>query len=276
MQHPLPKLVTFDGEARSGKGTVVGLVKDYLRDECNRKVMLIDAGQVFRVLVVAMMQAGVDLDAPEQIDAYLSDDGNVVCGVQFVKQVYRMSKAERDALLYTNDVSVNSAKVGAQGLSQVFKDNLLRKWLSDAHMEGFDTILLDGRALEEVGEMLENEGYCQYALTLYFVCDPVVSAQRTLGCTPKPYAQLDDELRQKVDVLVTQIEARNRADRERIVQPVIPPEGAVRYAVDEVPLQLPNRAPRPAAIVDRSKELPLAVMVAPTARMIAKVLDLYP
>ncbi|MGB4762167.1 MAG: hypothetical protein WBP12_02295, partial [Candidatus Saccharimonas sp.] len=152
MHNPLPKLVTFDGEARSGKGTVVGLVKDYLRDERGHKVMLIDAGQVFRVLVVEMMQAGVNLDAPEQIDAYLSDDGNVMRGVQFVKQVYRMPKQKREVLLYTHEVSANSAKVGARGLSQAFKDNLLRKWLSDARMEGFDAVLLDGRALEETGE----------------------------------------------------------------------------------------------------------------------------
>ena len=47
MDNPLPKLITFDGDARSGKGTIVSLVKDYLRDVDHRKVMLIDAGQVF-------------------------------------------------------------------------------------------------------------------------------------------------------------------------------------------------------------------------------------
>ncbi|MGB4767828.1 MAG: (d)CMP kinase [Candidatus Saccharimonas sp.] len=275
MHNPLPKLVTFDGEARSGKGTVVGLVKDYLRDERSHKVMLIDAGQVFRVLVVAMMQAGVNLDAPEQIDAYLSDDGNIVRGVQFVKRVYRMPKQQREALLYTNDVSVNSAKVGARGLSQAFKDNLLRKWLSDARMEGFDTILLDGRALEEVGEMLENEGYCEYALTLYFVCDPVVSAQRTLGHMPRPYEQLDDALKVQVDQLVAQIHARNESDKRRAVQPVVPPANTPTYPVVEVPVSLPSRLPRPAAIIDRSAELPLNIMVAPLARLIAKTLDFY-
>ena len=73
MQYPLPKLVTFDGQARSGKGTIVSLVKDYLRDELGRQVMLIDAGQVFRVLVVVMTEDGIDLDNPTAIDAYLSD-----------------------------------------------------------------------------------------------------------------------------------------------------------------------------------------------------------
>ena len=57
-----------------------------------------------------------------------------------------MDKAERDSLLYTNQVSANSATIGARPLSQIFKDNLLRKWLIDARNEGFDTVLLDGRA----------------------------------------------------------------------------------------------------------------------------------
>jgi len=74
MNHPLPKLVTFDGEARSGKGTIVQTTKDYLRDECGYEVMLIDAGQVFRVLVVGATRAGVDVNDPGAIDAFLADE----------------------------------------------------------------------------------------------------------------------------------------------------------------------------------------------------------
>ncbi len=269
MQNPLPKLVTFDGEARSGKGTVVGLVKDYLRDERGHKVMFIDAGQVFRVLVVAVARAGVDIDSPQAIDVYLADETNATTAVQLVKDVYHMSSQEREALLYTSEVSVNSAKIGARPLSQAFKDDLLRKWLRDARQEGYDTVLLDGRALEETGEMLEREGLCTYVLGLFFVCDPVVSAQRTLGHMPVPYRQLDDTLRAQVDELVAQIEARNRSDRERAVQPVVEPAGAPRYVVTEVPEILPAGQPRPMAIIDRSPEVPLEVMVRPIAKTIA-------
>ena len=221
MQQSLPKLVTFDGEARSGKGTVVGMVKDYLRDECDRKVMLIDAGQVFRVLAVGMVHAGVDINYPPAIDAYLQNESNITSGVRLVKNVYHMPKPKRDALLYTSGVGVNSAKIAARPLSQVFKDSLLRKWLKDARTEGYDTALLDGRALEEVGGMLATEGLCDYVLGLFFVCDPVVSAQRTLGYMPRPYSELPDDLKAKVDELVEQIHARNKADRERAVQPIV-------------------------------------------------------
>jgi len=269
MQSTLPRLVTFDGEARSGKGTVVGLVKDYLRDEAGHRVMFIDAGQVFRVLVVAITRAGVDIDDPEAIDAYLSDATNVTAGTKLVKEVYHMAKQDREALLYTNEVGANSAKVGARPLSQAFKDDLLRKWMHDAGNEGYDVVLLDGRALEETGEMLEREGLCKYVLGLFFVCDPVVSAQRTLGYMPKPYNKLSDDVKTQVDELVRQITVRNNLDRERKVQPVVQPAGAQRFTVLDVPESLPHHSPRPMAIIDRSIEVPFDTMALPTAKLIA-------
>lgn len=272
MQNSLPKLVTFDGEARSGKGTVVGLTKDYLRDKRGHKVMLIDTGQVFRVLVVAMTRDSVDFESPDMLDTYLADPLRINECVQFVKDVYRMTKADRDTLLYTHQISVNSAKVGARPLSQEFKDNLLRKWLRDARAEGFDTVLLDGRALEETGAMLESEQLCDYVLGLYFVCDPVVSAQRTLGHMPQPYDQLESPLKQEVDELVAQIKARNKSDHERIVQPVVPPANAPTYIITEIPEELPPRSPRSMAIIDRSIEVPLDVMALPIAKLIARYL----
>lgn len=269
MQNTKPKLVTFDGEARSGKGTVVGLVKDYLRDVEGYKVMFIDAGQVFRVLVVAITRAHVNIDSPQAIDAYLGDEANVVACVQLVKDVYHMAKDERDTLLYTNDVSANSAKVGARPLSQIFKDNLLRKWLHDARAEGFEVVLLDGRALEETGAMLEREGLCEYVLGLFFVCDPVVSAQRTLGRMPKPYDELDGDFKKQVDELVAQIRERNHADRERTVQPVVMPKNAPRFIVTEVPDEIEFTGARPMVIIDRSPEIPFDIMGVPTAKLIA-------
>lgn len=230
----LPKLVTFDGEARSGKGTIVQAVKDCLRDELGHKVMLIDAGQVFRTLVVAASRAGIDLDNSSEIDAFLSDDESATNSVQLVKDVYHMEKAERDALLYTNEVSVNSAKIGARPLSQEFKDELLRKWLKDAAVEGYEIVLLDGRALEETGRMLEGEGLCDFRAGLYFVCDPDVGARRTLGFAAIPYEDLDESQRLAVDQLVQEITTRNDADRNRAVQPIVEPVGAVRYDLPHV------------------------------------------
>lgn len=268
----LPKLITFDGEARSGKGTIVSGVKDYLRDECGYKVMLIDAGQVFRVLVVAASRSGVNLDDADALDAFLSDQAEAEKCVKLVKDVYHMSKDERDSLLYTNEVGANSAKVGARPLSQAFKDDILRKWYHDAHTEGYDVILHDGRALEETGAMLESEGLCDFMMGLYFTCDGVIGARRTLGFATTTYDDLSDVDKEKVDELVEQIKERNRKDAERTVQPVMPPSGAPVFSLPQAPREIPSDR-RPMFVFDTSAEMTKDEMIAPVAKLTAYVLE---
>ena len=264
----LPRLVTFDGEARSGKGTVVQATKDYLRDECGYKVMLIDAGQVFRVLVVATMRAGVDVITSSEIDAFLASPEYAAASAQLVKDVYHMTKDERDALLYTNEVGASSAKIGARPGSQEFKDDLLRKWLRDAAEEGYEVVLLDGRALEETGRMLEAAGLCEFVLGLYFVCDAAVGARRTLGYAAISYDELDDAVKHAVDELVEQIITRNESDRKRAVQPIVPPAGV---PTSHLPQIVESTHPdRPMYIIDTTAELTKEAMSLPVAKLVAR------
>ena len=261
----VPKLVTFDGEARSGKGTVVQATKDYLRDECGYKVMLIDRGQTFRVLVVAAARAGVDLDDSAAIDAFLTDETNIAACVQFVKDVYHMSKPEREALLYTNEVGENSAKVGARAASQTFVKDLTKKWLHDAGNEGYEVVLIDGRALENIAREMDTEGLCDYRLGLYFVCDAIIGARRTLGYAAVAYEELDATARNDVDELVAQIHARNQRDRDRDVERLVPPIGAPIFAVPAVP----SDATAAMIIVDTSAEVSKDDMALPVAKLVA-------
>ena len=234
--------------------------------------MLIDAGQVFRVLVVAATRANVDMDDPAALDVFLADDAQAERCVQLVKDVYHMSKDERDRLLYTNQVGANSAKVGARPLSQAFKDSLLKKWLHDARVEGYQVVLLDGRALEEVGKMLETEDLCDFILGLYFTCNSVVGARRTLGYATKSYDELADDERRAVNELVLQIDARNAADRERAVQPIVPPRSAKVYHLPDAPVEFPAR--RPMIIFDTSANMTKHEMTLPVAQCVVKALSL--
>lgn len=263
----LPKLITFDGEARSGKGTIVQTTKDYLRDKCGYKTMLIDRGQTFRVLVVAAVRAGVNLDDAAALDEFLTDEANIAECVQFVKDVYHMEKAERDALLYTNEVGENSAKVGARPASQEFVKNLTKKWLHDAGSEGFEVVLVDGRALESIAREMHAEGLCDYRLGLYFVCDAKVGARRTLGYAAKKYDELTPNERTAVDELVEQIRVRNQRDFDREVESLAPPAGAPTYHVPAVPSQTPGDM----AIIDTSAEVGKHEMSLPVAQLVAKV-----
>ena len=270
MQNPIPKLVTFDGEARSGKGTVVGMVKDYLRDELGRKVMLIDRGQTFRVLVVAATRAGVDVDDAAALDTFLTSDENIAACVQFVKDVYHMSKDERDSLLYTNIVGENSAKVGARPASQEFVKNLTKKWLHDAGNEGYEIVLIDGRALEAIAREMHDESLCDYRLGLYFVCDDVMGARRTLGYAATQYEDLTDEQRQEVDALVEQIYIRNHRDHVREVEPLVLPADAPICRLpggindDQIDPE------RPMVVVDTSADMTKREMSMPIAELVAR------
>jgi cytidylate kinase len=269
--HPLPILVTFDGEARSGKGTIVQATKNYLRAVAGTSVMLIDAGQVFRVLVVAATRAKVNLDSPDAIDTFLGNDNNIQDCMQLVKDVYHMEKTERDSLLYTNEVGHNSAKIGARPLSQSFKDELLKRWLGDARDEGFEIVLLDGRALEEVGAELEREGLCDFRLGLYFICDPIVGARRTLGLANLPYDELDNTEKSSVDALVTQINSRNEADEKRSVQKLVRPAGV---DISRLPKILPSHSTnRPMYLIDTSSELSKEDMSAPVIAVVARYIN---
>lgn len=271
-QPTLPRIVTFDGEARSGKGTIVQITKDYLRDKCGYKVMLIDRGQTFRVLVVAATRAGVDVDVPAEIDNFLADEQNATDCVQFVKDVYRMSKEERDELLYTNVVGENSAKIGARPASQEFVANLTKKWIKDAGAEGFDVVLIDGRALESIATEMHDEGLCDYRLGLYFVCDALVGARRTLGLAATAYEHLSADDKNAVDDLVDQIYQRNKRDFDREVEKLAPPVGAPVYRLPSVPDSLDIATGRPMLIIDTSSEISKLDMSMPVARMVAMTL----
>lgn len=270
-KNTLPKIVTFDGEARSGKGTIVQTTKDFLRDQYGLKTMLIDRGQTFRVLVVAAERAGVNLDDPDAIDAYLEDESNITTCVQFVKDVYHMEKDERDGLLYTNEVGVNSAKVGARPASQTFVKMLTKKWVHEAGQEGFEVVLIDGRTLEAVAREMQDEGLCEYRLGLYFVCDPVVGARRTLGFAARKYEDLSTAEQDEVNKLVTQINERNRLDKDRLVEKLAPPDGAETFILPTMP-EAQKTADTPMYIVDTSADLTKEAMSLPVARVVAQLL----
>jgi cytidylate kinase len=270
--NPRPKLITFDGEARSGKGTIVQALKDVLRDTYGYHVMLIDRGQAYRSLVVAAAKAGVDMDNPAEIDAFLGDEASAEASVKFVKDVYHMGKNERDSLLYTNEVGANSAKIGARPLSQYFTLDLTKKWLQDAREEGYDIVLMDGRALEEVGTILEKDGLCDFIMNLYFVCDPVVGARRTLSLATQPYDSLSSIKKADVDELVQQIRDRNDADRQREVQPIVPPVNASVFKLPDISgYQFDDR--RFDAIIDTSAEITKEQMCKPVIELVAKALN---
>lgn len=261
----VPRLITFDGEARSGKGTVAHFAKKQLLQE-GLKVMLIDRGQAFRGLVVSTARSGVDPDDTEALDLFLTDELALENTVQLLKDIYLMPHPERDALLYTNEVSVASAKIGARPASQDFVYDLTLKWLTDAKAEGHDFVLMDGRALDELANDAEARGLCRYVLGLYFVCDARTGALRTLGLSGMPDGQLTRSERDEVEAFTRQITVRNHADMTRTVQPLVRPVGAPIIRLPDVPAEMPAGTDR--AVVDTSADMTKQEMSESAMRLI--------
>lgn len=268
----LPKLITFDGEARSGKGTVVQAAKDYLRDECGLKPMLIDRGQTFRSLVVGANRASVDLDNPDAIDEYFSNPDSIEAATQLVKDIYHMDKDEREGLLYTNAVGVASAKIGGRPASQDFAVTLTKKWLRDAADEGYDVVLLDGRCLEQLGHDLQADELCQYVLGLYFICDSQVGARRTLGYAAKGFEELTDAQQTEVTDLIEQIKARDHADKTRKVEQLTRPQHAIECNLPTIPSPDSLTGTPPMLLIDSSAEISKDEMSLPVSMLVAQIL----
>jgi hypothetical protein len=150
---------------------------------------------------------------------------------------------------------------------------LLKRWLHDAHDEGFQIVLLDGRALEEVGAELEREGLCDFRLGLYFICDSIVGARRTLGLASRPYDELDSVEKSSVDELVGQINSRNEADEKRSVQQLVRPAGVT---ISRLPEILPSQSinlNRPMYLIDTSSELSKEDMSSPVIALVARYMN---
>jgi cytidylate kinase len=267
----VPKLITFDGEARSGKGTIAHYIKHELQER-GTNVMLTDRGQIFRVLVVAAERLKTDFDDPAQLDSFLGDPAQLESAAKLIKDVYKMPHEERDALLYTKRVGENSAKMGGRPLAQEFSIRLMEQWFRDAKNEGVEVILLDGRALENKGVKLEKKGLCDYVLGLYFTCDPQVGARRTLGYANKEYAELTAEEKADVDGLVAQIKERNHADMTRDVQRLGQPATPHHFRLPDLPA-LPAGLGRQMAVIDTSAEISKAAMCEPVFKLVEQVLD---
>ncbi|MFZ2545094.1 MAG: hypothetical protein WAW80_03900, partial [Candidatus Saccharimonadales bacterium] len=120
---------------------------------------------------------------------------------------------------------------------------------------------LDGRALEETGTMLEDAKLCDYGIGFYFTCDAQMGARRTLGYADRSYSELSEDEKEEVDNLIEQIIARNKADTERLVQPIVPPAGA---SIHKLPsFDAKSSEGRMMFIVDTSAEMTKDEMAQP-------------
>ena len=225
------RLITFEGEARSGKGTSARAARKAL-ERAGQRVTFIDNGQKYRVLARLAVDRGIDLFDQAAIGNFLRSPKVRAELLDLLEEVTRLDQPEVDALLYTSDISTGSAQFGAHALTHPIVLDLLFDQVRRAADSGAQVILLDGRTMAAKGRQMASQGIADFVLGFYFHCDAAVAARRTEGI----FANIDemdtDEKLRLLDGLM-RISERNRQDTLRSVDPMREPNGALTLHTDE-------------------------------------------
>jgi len=221
---PHTKVITFEGEARSGKGTSVRAVQDQLIAE-GRSVIVIDQGQKFRVLAKLGIDQGVSLHDQSQITQYLAQPETRPDMLDLLQSIVDMDQPSIDKLLYTQEVSTGSAQIAQNANAHPLAVGLLFDQVRQAAQDGTDTVLVDGRTMEKYARQMAEQKMVQFVLGFYFRCDASIAARRTTGIFVDMDAMSVDE---KLTLLeaITKIGDRNRQDTLRDVDPMLEPANA--------------------------------------------------
>ncbi len=217
-----PRLITFEGEARSGKGTSARTVRQSLL-AAGHRVVYIDQGQKFRAFARLALDRGVALTDQLAVGEFLEDLSARTELLHLLSLVAKMEQPEVEALLYTPEVSTGSARIGSHPRAQqVVMDVLLDQVRGIAGSESADIILIDGRDLIVKAHKMEAEGIAELLLGFFFRCDAAIAARRTEGIFVDLASMDTDEKLRLLDAIV-RISERNRQDALRGVHPLREP-----------------------------------------------------
>lgn len=221
---PAAKIITFEGEARSGKGTSVRAVHEQLTAE-GREVVVIDQGQKFRTLAKLALDQKINLADQRAVSDFLDRPATRPAMLELLASLGDKDETEINALLYTQEVGTGSAYVAQNAASHPLAVGLLFDQVRHAVLRGADTILIDGRSMEKYGRQMAEEKIAQFVMGFYFRCDASIAARRQTGIFMDIGAMDDAKKLQLFDAII-KIGDRNRQDTLREVDPMLEPENA--------------------------------------------------
>jgi len=236
---PDAMVMTFEGEARSGKGTSVRAVRAALEAE-GYEVTIIDQGIKFRALAKIGVDQGVDLDNDDAITDFLQAEDTQPAMLDLLARVRTMTKEEVDDLLYTPDIGAGSGKIGNNSIVHPIVISILFAEVERAIEDGADIVLIDGRCMEKYGRQMTERKIAQYVMGFYFRCDTSIAGRRTSGI----FIDMDhmcDEDKLRLLSEITRASDRNKSDAQREVDPMVEPAGAYTLRPAEFDHSSPER-----------------------------------
>ncbi len=226
------KLITIQGSARGGKGTLARALGEALAVE--HRVYTIDQGLKFRIVAKAALDAGVNKDQLEALSDFVVASSTKSHVGELLLAATTMSKSERESTYYTAEISNASGMVGKLSVAHDLLVDLLYDQVRTVAPD-YDIIIIDGRALKKMGNKLADDSVVDYVLAIDVHCDAFVSAQReTKIFAPQDDTELDSYSReQAIDLLVAtrDIARRNTSDARRTRDPSLPLRGAYEFDV---------------------------------------------
>lgn len=239
---PKTTVITFDGEARSGKGTSVGELRDAIKAN-GKTPLVIDQGKKFRALALVAIRRGGVIDYPDRLADFLKSDTAVIemqVLLDEVNESIDQDVPEKVAFAELDDKAVGfaSSRVGRiEHSHRIATDSLFAK-VEASVASGVDTVIIDGRVVDQRGREIAERGLAQYVLGFFFRCDSGVAATRVLGELADP-SELTDAQKLSIFDEMIKIRDRNRSDTLRDVNPMQHPHGA--YELDLASFDIGDR-----------------------------------
>lgn len=271
-----PKLITIQGQARGGKGTLARALHQALAKQF--RVYVIDQGLKFRIFAKMALDAEIDYEDIAAIHQFVTSPKNKAQALALLQQAAQLSKSAVESHYYTHLVSNVSGMFGKVAATHdVVVEILLDEVRAAAG--SYDIIMIDGRAMQTYGEILHKAGVVDYTLAVDVVCEPLTAARRVTGIH-EPVEDLSQEQLVALIKTTQDISRRNSSDARRERDPSVYLHGTYDFDVLHPPTtdaefaQAVTQAANLGAItVDNSFTRSPEQLTGPTVKLITQIID---
>jgi cytidylate kinase len=241
---PDTNIITTEGDARGGKGTCANAIATTFTYDGYRAIT-IEQGYKFRGLAYLAIEHGVDIADEAKLRVFLEDESTRGKMVGLLAHFATLPMNEIKNILYASDISSASGRVGKRPEAHPLAIGVMNDQVAEAAANGVDVVIIDGRAMEAHANRLHTEKVGLHVLSLYFRCDALAAARRTLG-EHRSVHELTAEEQLDLFAETARIFERNKADATRTTEPQ-------RFPTDAYNLDMLKGLPKDAE--DREAEL---------------------